>query len=115
MFAYCWASGRIEFGRTVPKGALPIARGRSKRLRDFIDPVARHAYDGVTLLVPGIPEAPDQARGVAALGKFIDWLKTRPACGVEIFARGHRWPIDGKPSRRSRRRAPHTLPLGEGA
>lgn len=114
MYAYCWAGGVIGFGRTVPKGALPIARGRSKRLRDFIEPVSRHAYDGKTLLVPGIPEAADQVRGLEALQRFIAWLKTHRKPGVEIFTRGPRWPIDGKPSARRRRRSPLTLPLSGG-
>lgn len=25
--AYCWASGLIEFGNTLPEGALPIVTG----------------------------------------------------------------------------------------
>ena len=111
MYAYCWATGRIGFGRSVPNGALPIARGRSKRLRDLIEGTSRHAYDGTTLLVPGVPEAPDQARGLDALEAFIGWLRRHPTAGVEVFTRGHRWPIDGKPSRRTRR----TFPLGRDA
>lgn len=27
MIAYAWANGRIDFGRSMPKDALPIAKG----------------------------------------------------------------------------------------
>lgn len=87
--AYCFASGHIKFGRTLPKGSLPIASGPAAELRDFIETKARHGYrtrkiegrptkiPGTDcLLVPGLPEAPDQ---FAALDKFREWrtwLKT---------------------------------------
>lgn len=98
MRAYCYASGLIEFGDDVPDGALPIAVGRVKVLRDFIEAKARHGYlteivDGrpqkipgtETLLVPGVPEAPDQG---VALDKFHEWLKwigEKAPKGVEVL------------------------------
>ena len=85
MRAYCFASGQIEFGRRVPDGALPIARGPSKKLRDFVEARARHAYDGVTLLVPGVPEAPDQAAGLDALHRWLDWASKRCPAEVEVW------------------------------
>lgn len=54
--AYCWASGLIEFGNTLPEGALPIVTGNEKQVHDEVTVMARHAYNG-DLLVPGIPEA----------------------------------------------------------
>lgn len=54
--AYCWASGLIEFGNTLPEGALPIVTGNEKQVRDVVTVLARHAYNG-DLLVPGIPES----------------------------------------------------------
>ncbi|EIC8701227.1 host nuclease inhibitor protein [Salmonella enterica] len=54
--AYCWASGLIEFGNTLPEGALPIIVGEEKQVRDVVGVLARYAYNG-DLLVPGIPEA----------------------------------------------------------
>lgn len=41
--AYCWASGLIEFGNTLPEGALPIVIGSEKRVRDEVAVMARHA------------------------------------------------------------------------
>lgn len=84
MHAYCYASGQIEFGARIPDGALPIARGRSKPLRDFICGVARHAYDGETLLVPGIPEAPDQSAALDALRAFLKWIGTHKRKGIAV-------------------------------
>jgi hypothetical protein len=74
MHAYCYASGQIEFGTVIPKGALPIGKGPDKPLRDFLSGVARHAYDGETLLVPGIPEAPDQSEALDALHRWLAWI-----------------------------------------
>lgn len=95
--AYCYASGQIEFGRKMPDGALPVARGPAKILRDFIDSRARHGYstklvDGrptkipgtETLLVPGIPEAPDQVAAGDALFAFRKWIGKKPPKGVVV-------------------------------
>ncbi|EAA9738534.1 host nuclease inhibitor protein [Salmonella enterica] len=67
--AYCWASGLIEFGNALPEGALPIVTGSEKRVRDVVEVLARHAYNG-DLLVPGIPEAASQDEGREALVRF---------------------------------------------
>ncbi|EEP6115422.1 host nuclease inhibitor protein [Salmonella enterica] len=67
--AYCWASGLIEFGNTLPEGALPIVTGSEKRVRDVVEVLARHAYNG-DLLVPGIPEAASQDEGREAPVRF---------------------------------------------
>lgn len=75
MIAYCWRTGRIDFGRTLPEGAIQIAKGPSKKLRPLIEVTARHAYDGKTLLVPGVPEADTEEHAGDALGRFIDWIR----------------------------------------
>lgn len=77
MYAYCYASGLIEFGRKTPNGALPIARGPATDVRDLIGVAARRGYKtnvansrptkasgSDCLLVPGVPEAPDQLTAV---------------------------------------------------
>src|SRR5258708_39054448 len=83
MIAFCYASGQICFGTQCPGGALPIAKGEHKTLMDFIGAVSRHAYDGETLLVPGVPEAEDQRAGLDALVKFTAWISTRLPKGIE--------------------------------
>ncbi|ECX9226498.1 host nuclease inhibitor protein [Salmonella enterica] len=67
--AYCWASGLIEFGHTLPEGALPIVTGSEKRVREVVEVLARHAYNG-DFLVPGIPEAASQNEAREALVRF---------------------------------------------
>lgn len=74
-YAYCDASGLIAFGPSVPEWALPIARGPLNTLRERVEVVARHAYDGHSLLVPGVPEAEDQMQAVEALIAFRKWIK----------------------------------------
>lgn len=74
--AYCWASGLIEFGNTLPEGALPIVTGNEKRVRDVVEVLARHAYNG-DLLVPGIPEAADQNEAREALERFSRVIQER--------------------------------------
>lgn len=73
-YAYAWRSGIIETGPAVPDGAIPIARGGVKRLARLIDATARHAYDGETLLVPGVPEAETDDQALDALIAFRDWI-----------------------------------------
>lgn len=87
MRAYCFASGQIDFSTRIPEGALPIAEGPDKPLRDFISGVARHAYDGETLLVPGVPEAEDQLKAVEALQAFVAWIGKRPPAGITVHGK----------------------------
>lgn len=74
--AYCWALGLIEFGNTLPEGVLPIVTGSEKRVRDVVEVLARHAYNG-DLLVPGIPEAASQDEGREALVRFSRVIRRR--------------------------------------
>lgn len=76
MYAICFASGEIIFSSQKDHiGAIVVAHGPGKVLRHRIEAVARHAYDGETLLVPGIPEAVNQADGVEALLRFQKWIR----------------------------------------
>lgn len=80
IYAYCWASGVIEFGLSVPAGAIVFAQGHDERkLRNLVCARARHAYDGVTLLVPGIPEAENDDAALAALRGFALHFEPQPA------------------------------------
>lgn len=110
--AYCWANGVIEFGATVPEGTLEICRGPAKAVRAKISVAARLAYDNVTLLVPGVPEADTPNQAVDALIGWIDWLATQPAGGI-IWS-GH---ADRHAPRHSTRRIPRrpARPSQEGA
>jgi hypothetical protein len=100
MRAFCYASGLIEFGRSMPDGALPIASGPASQLRDFIDAKARHGYKThkvrgrVTkipgsdcLLVPGVPEAPDQLAAVDALLAWLKWISEHAPADVNVWSK----------------------------
>jgi hypothetical protein len=93
LVAYCWASGLIEFGETVPEGAIKIAHGPKADLKYEIEAAARHgkgASDG-KLLVPGIPEAGDQRAAGDALASFIAWGSKRRSAkkyGVVFTSKG---------------------------
>jgi hypothetical protein len=95
--AYCYASGHIGFGRTIPKGALIIARGPAKELRDFVEVHARHGYKTRSvngrptkiagsdmLLVPGIPEAESQALALNALHAWMKWIGANAPKGIRV-------------------------------
>ncbi len=79
MIAYCWASGRIEFGRKLPDGALPVAKGPARALRADLQTTARHGYERGLLLVPGVPEAPTEDAAVDALVAFRQWANGKRA------------------------------------
>jgi hypothetical protein len=73
---FCYRSGEIDTctGAT-PDGAIPFVRSRKgpAKLKEIIGARARHAYDGATLLVPGIPEAVDDTAALDALDKWKAW------------------------------------------
>ncbi|EJM3830913.1 host nuclease inhibitor protein [Salmonella enterica] len=74
--AYCWASGLIEFGETLPEGALPIITINSQAERETVEVLARLSYDN-QLLVPGIPEAENMDEYREALVKFCHRVRER--------------------------------------
>ena len=85
--AYCWDNGVIEFGETVPEGALGLGDGPKEWLRDCVAAWGRLAYDNETWLVPGVPEAEDQGAALGAViafrGRLMAW---RSAPGIFISA-----------------------------
>lgn len=85
IIAYCWAGGLIQFGPSVPDGAIGIARGEEAKVRDVIEATARHAKDNERLLVPGVPEAASEREGLAALARYIQWLGERNGPGFRAM------------------------------
>lgn len=75
--AVCYRSGQIRFLPFVPRGAIEIASGPSDQLRPIVEAIARHAYDGHTLLVPGLPEAVNDDQALTVLEHFQDSVKKR--------------------------------------
>lgn len=87
--AFCYASGLIQIGSKIPDGALPLyLKGPHRKLLNFVEGVARHGYSTElvngrptkipgteTLLVPGVPEAPNQMAAVDALTAFNEWIR----------------------------------------
>lgn len=77
--AFVWRSGIVEItsGQT-PRGAIKVVTFRSQRAAlvgaRAIGTVARHAYDGETLLVPGIPEAACDTDAIDALTLWVHRL-----------------------------------------
>lgn len=73
--AWCWASGLIEIGETVPDGAIKFAHGPKSNLKCVLEAVARHGKGASAgkLIVPGIPEAESQQAAADALQAFMDW------------------------------------------
>lgn len=97
--AWCYASGEIEFGNHPPQGAIPIAvSADAKALRDLIESTCRHGYKThevngrptkipgtENLLVPGVPEAPNQIAGGLALRRYCDWITQSAPINVTVL------------------------------
>lgn len=75
--AYAYRSGHIGFGNFCPDGALPIARDWSKLLREIIEALAVHCYDGETLKVGGLATTDNDDE---ALGIFEEFKAQVQAC-----------------------------------
>lgn len=73
----CWRSGQVEVRSSEPEGGISLMRGSARRLKTLLEACARHAYDGKTLLVPGIPEADDDDAAYDAMVAFAAFLKKR--------------------------------------
>ncbi|MBI2770029.1 MAG: hypothetical protein HYX47_10425 [Burkholderiales bacterium] len=83
--AWCWQSGLIEFGLATPSpganggGAIRIARGPAKALRQIVGVLAREGQGKSTgkYLVPGVPEADTAEERIEALIKWHRWCCER--------------------------------------
>jgi hypothetical protein len=71
--AHCCRRGIIRFSRRCPTGLLPLVAGPDDEVRSQVSARARHAYDGKTLLVPGVPEADGEKAALAAVERWLDW------------------------------------------
>jgi hypothetical protein len=73
--AWCGASGLVDVGHVLPDDAMPIAMGPRFNLLKELDVACRHGKGPSKglLLVPGIPEAPNEQEGLRALRAFIQW------------------------------------------
>lgn len=71
-----WRSGELEVTDECPAGAIAIGYGPRRQLSNAILAIARHAYDGKTLLVPGIPEAATDDDALTALQRFQERVAT---------------------------------------
>lgn len=79
--AFAFGGGEIGFQNAnmggLPKGALFLARGDADRIADVIRGMARRGYDNQTLLVPGVPEAADEAAAYAAFVAFFERVQVQ--------------------------------------
>lgn len=76
--AVAWATGLVQIVPRKPPGACVICRGEPEAVRSLMNATVRHGQgkaDGM-MLVPGVPEAETQAKGMDALIEFVDWLKS---------------------------------------
>lgn len=78
----CWRSGEVELATRPVEGSLTLARGPRKRLELVLLALARHAYDSKTLLVPGLPEAPDDDAALTAVVEFQTQIERRLAAHI---------------------------------
>ncbi|WP_057462413.1 hypothetical protein [Pseudovibrio sp. POLY-S9] len=75
MYAHCYRSGEIELShKSELSGAICIGEGRKADLVRRVEARARHAHDGKTLLVPGIPEAQTNVEAEQKMIEFRTFL-----------------------------------------
>lgn len=98
--AWCWASGLIEMGPQAPRdleggsGAIVIASGPMRALQEQVGVLARHGRgkSAGKYLVPGVPEAANQAAAGDALLAWLNWCARRngdrDSYGVVFRAKG---------------------------
>lgn len=76
----CWRSGEILFLKKEPRasrGLLVIIFVHGHQLRRIVTAIARHAYDGEKLLVPGVPEARSDYEAFLAVREFKRQIERR--------------------------------------
>lgn len=86
----CFRSGETFVSRRVPKGTMKIVTGHGRRLKRILSICARHAYDGETMLVPGLPEADNDLQAINAVKAFEQMLRNRLAKGPHRRTKGRK-------------------------
>jgi hypothetical protein len=89
-FANVYATGRLVI--SDHPDAMCIAEGPEKALRNHFGVVCRHAYKRGVLLVPGIPEAKNETKGLQALRAFVKWTTGCTASTAHVIGTGARKP-----------------------
>lgn len=105
--AYCWRGGEVKFtDDKLPDGALLISNSELYQprthtpsgqpitdplpWRDHIEACCRRAYDGQTLLVPGVPEADDENRALECVISFRKWVNHEALYGEPLQRKSRR-------------------------
>jgi hypothetical protein len=70
----CWRCGTVRVEKARIDGGIVLIKGPRKELERRLEVLARHAYDGQTLLVPGVPEADDDEAALDAVFAFQELL-----------------------------------------
>ncbi|QIB32260.1 hypothetical protein [Ancylobacter pratisalsi] len=70
VYVHADAAGVIRFLSMPPVDNMLLFSGPDSAVREIVAVEARHAYDGATLLVPGLPEAEDSLQRLDALCAF---------------------------------------------
>ena len=71
IYAHADRRGVISFTRKPDEqGLLLLGSGFGSAFRNMVGVVARHAFDGKTLLVSGVPEARDDKMALEAVEHF---------------------------------------------
>lgn len=65
------------------EGTLVVGMGSAVALLEIVSTIGRHAYDGETLLVPGVPEAADDDAALAAAHAFAAEIDKRLTPSLE--------------------------------
>lgn len=77
VYAYCHRSGHIGFSEGlagIPDGTIIFAKGEGEEFQAQVSARARHARDCDALLVPGCPEAEDEAEAFKAFQSWRRWV-----------------------------------------
>jgi hypothetical protein len=75
MYAYAWASGKIEFGVEVPEGAIKIAQGY-QHMQQVVEICANHFPDENVIMVPGILKGDTEENKLEAFLRFRKLVDT---------------------------------------
>ena len=73
-FYFVRRNGVIGKGRRVPKEALLLFRSTRERTKRVSARARLCRQDNATLIVPGVPEAPDTEAARDAVEDFVRWI-----------------------------------------
>ena len=86
LYAFCWTNGAIDFGHRIPAGAIGLAVGDDKLVREKIQRTAQQTAEALVVPSMGVAFQNNDTRGTfSAAARYIATLDAISTIGFKAI------------------------------